>query len=276
MSAVSENTLLEVFSMLMERTTKLETIFDRAIMHGQLNSIGSLDTSYLELPYHIYVHEPLDKIYLGLDRYTAFYIETDVEYPYNSLCHQIVEGKFDKALGSKVKEVKEDVQAEIDEDAYGNGLCEWECCHIPSLISKRCRLRTHLIDVIVNRYLADVEDKAAKGLPMKIYYDPVNDMTSFFVFVDGAHEVSRFAFIKKLTGHVQEIVKRIDPHDKISTMTICPMKDFDASTLKTSHDVVEKEKVIQQKYKGYPSHLYELTEAMKHHIFWRSISPFVE
>lgn len=32
----------------------------------------------------------------------------------------------------------------------------------------------------------------------------------------------------------------------------------------------------QQKYKGYPSHLCELTEAMKHHYFWRSISPFVE
>lgn len=261
--------------MLMERTTKLETTFDRAIMHGQLNSIGSLDTSYLELPYHIYVHEPLDKMYLGLDRYTAFYIETDVEYPYDSLCHQIVEGKFDKALGSKVKEVKTDVQYEIDEDAYGEGLSEWRCSELASVASKRRMLRDHLIDIIIDRYLADVKDKAVEDLPVKIYYDPVSDRTSFFVFVKGSHKVPRFEFLKELTGHVREIVKRIEPEDKISMMMICPLKDVDALTLKASHDILDQKGLIYEKYRGYPLHLYKLTEAMKHHLFWRSRSPFV-
>ena len=306
MGSVNENTLMEVFSMLIERLTEVETTQRQSLMNRQLELTGYLDSSLLELPYDIYVHqplnnkyqkfsrlyeiEPLDTKYSRLNEYAAFYIETDAKDPYKSLCLQIVEGKFDEALGSMPKEVKEAVQAKIHEveergwNVYPDALNEWECRDIPSITSKRLELKNHLIDVTVNRYLADVKDTAAKDFPVRIYHDPLAHMARpdmswcFFVFIENPHRLPPFSFIKNLTGHIQGIVQRIEPQEKISKITICPMTRLDASTLKKTHDIAEQQGKIMQRESGetagYPLHIDEVIEMMKHHPFWLP-SPFV-
>ena len=151
MNSVNHETLLDVFSMLMERTTKSENTIDQAILHSEMNTVGSLNTSFLDLKYDVYVHQPLDNIYKGLDKYTDFYIETDLEFPYISLCKQIEAGFFDDALGTDVKAIKKHVQDELNEQAEDS--LHRLCCDMPSVDSKRLKLREYIIDVIVESYL---------------------------------------------------------------------------------------------------------------------------
>ena len=271
MASIKEDILLDVFNMLMERTTKLEKTIDQAMIHGQMNSIGALDTSFFGLPYDVFVHEPLDKLYKGLDKYAAFYIETDVEYPYDSLLRHISDGVFDTAFGSKAEIIKKDARDEIIGE--NDDTLHMPCREIPSVHTKRVKLRELLIDLIIQRYATG---KMAKS-PVQIHYDPINVMTSFFVFVKKSSSSPRFSFLEELTNHVQKITERIDPTQKVNGMTICPLTETEASTMMASHNVLDEEDmIVYDKYSSkYPSQIRRLVEKLKNHMFWRSTSPFV-
>ena len=270
MASFNDATLFDVFNMLMERTTKLEKTIDRAMIHTQMNTIGSLDISFFGLPYEVYVHEPLDKIYLGLDQYNAFYIETDVEFPVDSLLKQIADGVFDDALGTGKEIIKQDIRDEIAGEKCD--VLITECCDLPSVHSKRRRLREHVIDLIVQKYVTSIQNDDSLA---QIHYDPINYMTSFFVFLKDSSTRTRFSFPEELTRHVIRVTKCIDPAEKIKRLTICPLTKADASTMMASHHTLEKEGTIIYNSSRFPRDIDRLTTKLKDHLFWRTTSPFV-
>lgn len=268
MDPTNDQILFDVFHMLMERTTKLEKTIDQAMVHSQLNTIGSLNTTLLELPYKVYVHEPLNKIYMGLDDYAAFYIETDVEFPFDSLLKQIAAGVFDDAFGSGKELLKRDIRDEMIGEKCD--VLITKCCDLTTVHSKRCRLREHVIDLIVEKYMANLHNNGKS--PIDLHYDPINHMTSFFVFVKDTSSWTQFSFLKDLTSHVQKITRNIDPEETIKSMTICPLTKLEASTLMEGHDIMDAQRT---KPLALSLHLDRLAKTMRHHLFWRTVSPFV-
>lgn len=264
-SARTNEILIRTFNMLVERLTKLEITVDNVATHDQLSTLGRLNRTYLDIEFEIYVHCPLNRSYFGFDQFPEFYVQTDLEWPHDSLCHLILKGVFDADLREYLDDIKRDVSAHVAGDTE-DSLIMWDQTTMHLNGMDRRSLREHLIDLLVQKYIPKLDKSPLKA----ILYDPENTgnvQLSFFVFMKKSPLPSH-DLIKVFTRHIKEVTACIDSEHKIDRLVVCPLLELEANTIMSAHDAISKGK-------SWFKYLLmdELCSLLRQHAFWNRESP---